>query len=296
MFVGVLVTLLSRSFFHFNTGSSEGLHITQSRSWNDLVNVEKTNTYDSSAEESDTPIDKAEKIKEFNHRSFIGKSISVDIYHKDEGFSSSKVRRNGLINFDSKSFDSNTDDDEFLAGLANFKKNYKKQKKKELSGLRFAKSVENILKLDKGGDSIQRSRSNTEIVDVKPDLKKSTKSKRFFSKYKKTMDHLRETSLLDDEYSLDISVERVTKIAGIIEMYLDQDGNVIRKVEIQKVPGQSLGFFIRFGNGIERLDGIFISRVTLGSFADVNNLLHAGDEIIEINKVRLSTWYVLIQS
>ena len=289
--------LLPRSLFHFITGSSEDLHdITQSRSCNDLVNIEKTNTY-SSAEESDTPTDKADKIKEFNRRSFIGNSISVDIYHKDEGFSSSKVRRNGLINFDSKSFDSNTDDDEFVAGLADFKKNYKKQKKRESSGLRFAKSVENLLKLDKGGDAIQRSRSNTEIVDVKSDPKKSTKSnKKFFSKYNKTMENLRETSLLDDEYSLDISVERVTKIAGIIEMYLDQDGNVIRKVEIQKVPGQSLGFFIRFGNGIERLDGIFISRVTLGSFADVNNLLHAGDEIIEINKVRLPTWYVLIQS
>ena len=292
MFKGVPAMVLSRSLFHLITDSGEDLHgSTQSRSWNDLINIEKANTCYSSAEESDTPTDKAEKIKEFNRRSFIGKSISVDIYHKDQGFSSSKVRRNGLINFDSKSFDSNTDDDEFLAGLADFKKNYKKQKKRESSGLKFAKSVENLLKLDKGGDAIQRSRSNTEIVVVKPDSKKSTKyNKKFFSKYNKTMDNLRETSLLDDEYSLDISVERVTKIAGIIEMYLDQDGNVIRKVEIQKVPGQSLGFFIRFGNGIERLDGIFISRVTLGSFADVNNLLHAGDEIIEINKVRLLTW------
>jgi len=85
---------------------------------------------------------------------------------------------------------------------------------------------------------------------------------------------------------LDVSqVHRVQKVAGIIEMYVDQSGDVIRKIEIQKITGQSLGFFIRCGNGIERVDGIFISRVTLGSFADVNNLLHAGDEILQINKI-----------
>ena len=49
---------------------------------------------------------------------------------------------------------------------------------------------------------------------------------------------------------------------------------------------------IKFGNGIDRDDGIFISRVTLGSLVDINNLLHTGDEILKVNKVSPSSVFI----
>ena len=52
-----------------------------------------------------------------------------------------------------------------------------------------------------------------------------------------------------------------------------------------KEPGKSLGFFISQGDGWLRKDGIFVSRVNLGSSVDTNGLLSVGDEIIKVNNV-----------
>ena len=77
------------------------------------------------------------------------------------------------------------------------------------------------------------------------------------------------------------------RLAGIKEISQDNNGYIIRKIEIIKVPGQGLGFFIRKGNGWDKKEGVFISRVTLGSMVDINGLLHAGDEVLEVNRVNL---------
>lgn len=61
------------------------------------------------------------------------------------------------------------------------------------------------------------------------------------------------------------------------------DGGFVQSVEILKRPGQSLGFYIREGNGRDRSDGVFISRVASGSVADQNRLLRIGDEILSVN-------------
>ena len=78
------------------------------------------------------------------------------------------------------------------------------------------------------------------------------------------------------------------RIAGILETFQDEKGFWIRKIEITKVPGQGLGFFIKKGNGFDRKNGVFISRVSLGSILDAYGLLHTGDEVLEVNKVNLS--------
>ena len=64
---------------------------------------------------------------------------------------------------------------------------------------------------------------------------------------------------------------------------MEDPDNVVQTVEIIKRPGQSLGFYIREGNGKERWDGVFISRLAVGSVAEQNGLLKIGDEILSIN-------------
>ena len=228
----------------------------------------------------------ARRRKNRNKQSFIAKSVSVDPHPENNRyFSNIRNRRNGIVKPVEES--SKLNEDDFIADLIEFNRQHKKPKK----GLRLAKSVENFF---------DKSLLHHHQHIVKDDLLHKTSKDpihRFFAglftKHEK-MDYLRETNILDSETTdfvssrPDISVvgNSIKKVAGVIELYIDSQGDVIRKLEIVKIPGHSLGFFIRYGNGIDRTDGIFISRVTLGSFVDENNLLHSGDEILEVNKVR----------
>ena len=58
-----------------------------------------------------------------------------------------------------------------------------------------------------------------------------------------------------------------------------------RTLELRRKPGETLGFYIRQGDGWEREQGIFVSRVVLGTDVDVFELLRVGDEIVKVNKV-----------
>lgn len=75
---------------------------------------------------------------------------------------------------------------------------------------------------------------------------------------------------------------------GIKSMEVQDDSFVVETVEIIKRPGQTLGFYIREGNGFDRSDGVFISRIQMGTVAESNGLLHVGDEIVTVNNVRVS--------
>lgn len=75
---------------------------------------------------------------------------------------------------------------------------------------------------------------------------------------------------------------------GIKSMEVQDDSFVVETVEITKRPGQTLGFYIREGNGFDRFDGVFISRIQMGTVAESNGLLHVGDEIVTVNNVRVS--------
>lgn len=73
-----------------------------------------------------------------------------------------------------------------------------------------------------------------------------------------------------------------------IKNIMMENSHSVQTVEIKKRPGQSLGFYIREGNGIDRTSGVFISRIQTGTVADSNGLLHIGDEILSINKKDVS--------
>ena len=65
-------------------------------------------------------------------------------------------------------------------------------------------------------------------------------------------------------------------------------GSDVHTVEILKQPGQTLGVYIREGDGRDRTDGIFISRIPDGSLVGNDDLLRPGDEIVRVNGVCVS--------
>lgn len=71
-----------------------------------------------------------------------------------------------------------------------------------------------------------------------------------------------------------------------IETYADYI--IIETVEVLKRPGQSLGFYIREGNGVDRADGVFISRIAPGSAVEKNGLLRIGEEIVAVDSVDIT--------
>ena len=75
------------------------------------------------------------------------------------------------------------------------------------------------------------------------------------------------------------------RIMGIRECIDDSGSFIMRRIEIKREPGKSLGFYIRKGDGWFRKDGIFVSRLNLGSFVETNGLLRVGDEITRVNDI-----------
>lgn len=75
------------------------------------------------------------------------------------------------------------------------------------------------------------------------------------------------------------------RVLGVKEICSKQGTFLHRTIELHHKPGESLGFLIRQGDGWSRRDGIFVSRLILGTDVDNFELLRVGDEIIRVNKV-----------
>ncbi|KAL4235793.1 synapse defective 1 [Mactra antiquata] len=96
----------------------------------------------------------------------------------------------------------------------------------------------------------------------------------------------------EDEYHSNYGAKnRTSNRNGAPEMGIKtiemENSSVIQTVEIFKRPGQTLGFYIREGNGQDRQEGVFISRIQAGTVAESNGLLHIGDEIMSVNSVEV---------
>ncbi|XP_048485087.1 rho GTPase-activating protein 100F [Plutella xylostella] len=66
---------------------------------------------------------------------------------------------------------------------------------------------------------------------------------------------------------------------------LQDSRHAVQLVEIVKRPGQTLGLYIREGDGGGRTDGVFISRIALESAVYNSGCLKVGDEILAVNLV-----------
>ena len=87
---------------------------------------------------------------------------------------------------------------------------------------------------------------------------------------------------------VEVMSQSLQHVAGIKETtaQFDAIGKFsIRTVELSKSKTEPLGFYIRQGDGYNRKDGVFISRISLGSLVDINGLLRVGEEILEVNRV-----------
>ena len=74
-------------------------------------------------------------------------------------------------------------------------------------------------------------------------------------------------------------------LLAVKEVYSKTGAFKHRTIEMHRTNDEPLGFSMRKGDGWERREGIFISRLALGSVFDVYGLLNVGDELIKINKV-----------
>lgn len=73
-------------------------------------------------------------------------------------------------------------------------------------------------------------------------------------------------------------------VIGMTECYAKSGKFKLRTLKItRKGKREELGFFLREGDGWNRRDGIFISRVKFGSVFDVCNLVSVGEEVVKID-------------
>ena len=60
-----------------------------------------------------------------------------------------------------------------------------------------------------------------------------------------------------------------------------------RTVELLRDVDEEVGLSVRKGDGWEKEDGIYVSRISLGSIFDQFEIFRVGDEIVEVNKVNV---------
>ena len=86
----------------------------------------------------------------------------------------------------------------------------------------------------------------------------------------------RPARVIEGSFTHTISVKEVDSKTGAFRH---------RTIELLRQPDEDLGFSVRRGDGWEKKDGIYVSRVNLGSVFDKFELMRVGDEIVKINRI-----------
>lgn len=86
----------------------------------------------------------------------------------------------------------------------------------------------------------------------------------------------RPARVIEGSFTHTISVKEVDSKTGAFRH---------RTIELLRQPDEDLGFSVRRGDGWEKRDGIYVSRVNLGSVFDKFELMKVGDEIVKINRI-----------
>ena len=86
----------------------------------------------------------------------------------------------------------------------------------------------------------------------------------------------RPARVIEGSFTHTISVKEVDSKTGAFRH---------RTIELLRKPDEDLGFSVRRGDGWEKRDGIYVSRVNLGSIFDKFELMRVGDEIVKINRI-----------
>eukprot|EP00041_Stephanoeca_diplocostata_P033292 m.1096249 g.1096249 ORF g.1096249 m.1096249 type:complete len:1347 (+) comp24308_c0_seq1:348-4388(+) len=78
--------------------------------------------------------------------------------------------------------------------------------------------------------------------------------------------------------------ESFRNVGGVLEVKKEEDGSTCSILDLVKAKGETTGIYLRQGDGFDRDSGIFVSRLEMGSAAEMMGL-HMGDEVLTVNNV-----------
>lgn len=83
--------------------------------------------------------------------------------------------------------------------------------------------------------------------------------------------------------SIKVVPESLVHLISVTDMLEKSENVKYRTIKVTRNKGEDLGFCVRRGDGWTRTDGIFISRIALGTVFDSYGILSIGEEIVKIN-------------
>ena len=126
-------------------------------------------------------------------------------------------------------------------------------------------------------------RGNRTSPGKKKDEKKKKEGSSLGSSLRKRKGSLRDSVI----GSVVVLPDTFTKVAGISSVELNDGAPAAVTIDLDKSSGDTMGVFLRQGDGFDCPTGIYVSRLEMGSAAEAMGM-HVGDEVIKVNGVDVS--------